>query len=126
MAETISGWQLGEWLEDAKAASLALGISPNEIHWFLQELTGLDRLTLRLQTFKQQPSVPLQVPWSELTQLWQRRLTERIPVPQSHVSQLLATHKSFRMHEELGTGPGFHYLWDQDDDADDAGRGDAR
>ncbi|MBE9144661.1 peptide chain release factor N(5)-glutamine methyltransferase [Planktothrix mougeotii] len=78
--ETISGWQLGQWLEDAKAECLVLGISAHEVHWFVQELTGLDRLTLRLQTFKQQPSVPLQVPWSELTQLWQRRLTERIPV----------------------------------------------
>ena len=38
---------------------------------------------------------------------------------QSNVSQLLATHKHFRMHEELGTGPGFHYVWDTlDDDAD--------
>jgi phenylacetyl-CoA:acceptor oxidoreductase subunit 1 len=33
--------------------------------------------------------------------------------PQSNVSQLLAENQSFRMHEELGTGPGFHYLWDK-------------
>ena len=39
--------------------------------------------------------------------------------PQSNVSQMLATHQHFRMHEELGTGPGFHYVWDTlDDDAD--------
>ena len=31
--------------------------------------------------------------------------------PDSPVSQLLATHRHFRMHEELGTGPGFHYLY---------------
>jgi len=80
MSETISGWQLGEWLEKAKADCLALGISIHEVDWFLQELSHLDRLALRLQTFKQQPSVSLQVPWSEFTQLWQRRLTERIPV----------------------------------------------
>jgi phenylacetyl-CoA:acceptor oxidoreductase subunit 1 len=35
--------------------------------------------------------------------------------PKSNVSQLLATNQSFRMHEELGTGPGFHYLWDKVD-----------
>ena len=35
--------------------------------------------------------------------------------PQSNVSQLLAKNQSFRMHEELGTGPGFHYLWDKVD-----------
>ena len=33
--------------------------------------------------------------------------------PQSNVSQLLAHNESFRMHEELGTGPGFYYLWDR-------------
>jgi release factor glutamine methyltransferase len=80
MSETISGWQLGEWLEEAKADCIPLGISINEVDWFLQELSNVDRLALRLQTFKQQSSVSLQVPWSEFTQLWQRRLTERIPV----------------------------------------------
>jgi len=32
---------------------------------------------------------------------------------QSNVAQLLADHATFRMHEELGTGPGFYYLWDR-------------
>jgi phenylacetyl-CoA:acceptor oxidoreductase subunit 1 len=33
--------------------------------------------------------------------------------PDSNVSQLLRENQHFRMHEELGTGPGFHYLWDK-------------
>jgi len=33
--------------------------------------------------------------------------------PASNVSQLLRAHKSFRMHAELGTEPGFHYLYDK-------------
>jgi len=33
--------------------------------------------------------------------------------PQSNISQLLAENQSFRMHEELGTGPNFYYLWDR-------------
>jgi phenylacetyl-CoA:acceptor oxidoreductase subunit 1 len=33
--------------------------------------------------------------------------------PDSNVSQLLAENQHFRMHEELGTGPGFYYLWDK-------------
>jgi len=37
--------------------------------------------------------------------------------PQSNVSQLLADNASFRMHEELGTGPGFYYLWDRKTEA---------
>jgi phenylacetyl-CoA:acceptor oxidoreductase subunit 1 len=33
--------------------------------------------------------------------------------PQSNVAQLLERTRHFRMHEELGTGPGFYYLWDK-------------
>jgi phenylacetyl-CoA:acceptor oxidoreductase subunit 1 len=31
----------------------------------------------------------------------------------SNVSQLLAENQHFRMHEALGTGPRFYYLWDK-------------
>jgi len=33
--------------------------------------------------------------------------------PHSNISQLLAENQHFRLHEELGTGPGFYYLWDK-------------
>ncbi len=33
--------------------------------------------------------------------------------PESNVSQLLAENQHFRLHEELGTGPRFYYLWDK-------------
>ena len=33
--------------------------------------------------------------------------------PQSNVSKLLEENEHFRMHEELGTDPGFYYLWDK-------------
>jgi len=33
--------------------------------------------------------------------------------PQSVVSRLLEENQSFRMHEELGTEPGFYYLWEK-------------
>ena len=35
--------------------------------------------------------------------------------PQSNVAQVLGRTQHFRMHEELGTGPGFYYLWDKVD-----------
>jgi phenylacetyl-CoA:acceptor oxidoreductase subunit 1 len=41
--------------------------------------------------------------------------------PQSKVSRLLAENRHFRMHEELGTGPGFFYLWDRNDERSDNG-----
>ncbi|MCP4329687.1 MAG: 4Fe-4S dicluster domain-containing protein [Alphaproteobacteria bacterium] len=33
--------------------------------------------------------------------------------PDSNVSQVLEENAHFRMHEELGTEPGFYYLWDR-------------
>ncbi len=33
--------------------------------------------------------------------------------PQSNVSKLLDETEHFRMHEELGTDPGFYYIWDK-------------
>ena len=33
--------------------------------------------------------------------------------PHSNISQLLAENQHFRMHQELGTGPNIHYLWDK-------------
>ncbi len=38
--------------------------------------------------------------------------------PQSNVSKLLAENQHFRMHEELGTAPGFYYLWDKRDEGE--------
>ena len=36
--------------------------------------------------------------------------------PASNINQLLQANQHFRMHEELGTGPGFYYLWDRNDE----------
>jgi Fe-S-cluster-containing dehydrogenase component/DMSO reductase anchor subunit len=38
--------------------------------------------------------------------------------PDSNVSKLLVENRHFRMHEDLGTGPGFFYLWDKARDED--------
>lgn len=35
--------------------------------------------------------------------------------PDSNVSRLLRENKHFRMHEDIGTGPGFYYLWDKEE-----------
>ena len=34
--------------------------------------------------------------------------------PDSNISKLLEETKSFRQHEELGTGPGVYYIWDKE------------
>ena len=40
--------------------------------------------------------------------------------PNSNVSRLLREQRSFRMHEELGTEPGFYYVYGKADGADSA------
>lgn len=51
-----------------------------EVDWLLQEVAGLDRLALRLESFKNWPQIQMQLPLEELDQLWQRRLNDRLPV----------------------------------------------
>ncbi len=42
--------------------------------------------------------------------------------PNSRVSKLLAENQWFRMHEELGTDPGFYYLWNAKPPAGEPGQ----
>ncbi len=67
-------------MNQAKTEAIAYDIPLAEIHWLLQELAGLDRLALRLESFKDLPKIELKLSLSELAQLWQRRLQERVPV----------------------------------------------
>lgn len=76
----VSGLELWQWMNQAKTEAIAYDIPLAEIHWLLQELAGLDRLALRLESFKDLPKIELKLSLSELAQLWQRRLQERVPV----------------------------------------------
>ncbi|MBD1937606.1 peptide chain release factor N(5)-glutamine methyltransferase [Microcoleus sp. FACHB-68] len=76
----VSGLELWQWRVEAKAGAVAADIPPAEVDWLLQEVAGLDRLALRLESFKERSQIPLQLPLPELTQLWNRRLSERVPV----------------------------------------------
>ncbi|MBO3458113.1 peptide chain release factor N(5)-glutamine methyltransferase [Aetokthonos hydrillicola Thurmond2011] len=78
--EVISGLQLWQWRNTAKTAAIATDVPPTEVDWLLQEVAGLDRLALRLESFKNQPQIKLQLPFAELETLWQKRLKERLPV----------------------------------------------
>ena len=51
-----------------------------ELDWLLLEVTDLERLALRLQTFKQRDAIPLSMSLIDLTHLWQQRLNQRIPI----------------------------------------------
>jgi release factor glutamine methyltransferase len=60
--------------------AIASDIPQVELDWLLQELAGLDKLALRLESFKDLPKIELKLSVSELDRLWQRRLLERVPV----------------------------------------------
>ncbi|MCT7948382.1 peptide chain release factor N(5)-glutamine methyltransferase [Ancylothrix sp. C2] len=80
MTHIISGRELWQWRNQAVAASLKANISASELNWLLKEIAGLDSLSLRLESFKNQPEIKLSLPFFELNQLWQRRLIEKVPV----------------------------------------------
>lgn len=78
--QLVTGLQLWQWRNAAIQAANATDVSPTEINWLLQEVAGLDRLALLLESFKDRPQIQLQLPLEDLDRLWQKRLTERLPV----------------------------------------------
>ncbi|MFN6469933.1 MAG: peptide chain release factor N(5)-glutamine methyltransferase [Nostoc sp. SerVER01] len=76
----VSGLELWQWRNAATQAAIATDVPPTEVDWLLQEVAGLDRLALRLESFKNWPQIQMQLPLEELDRLWQRRLNERLPV----------------------------------------------
>jgi release factor glutamine methyltransferase len=76
----VSGLRLIQWRNAAIISAIAADVSPIEVDWLLQEVAGLDRLALRLESFKDWPSIQLNLPLEDLEHLWQRRLYDRLPV----------------------------------------------
>ncbi|MGF1481034.1 MAG: peptide chain release factor N(5)-glutamine methyltransferase [Cyanophyceae cyanobacterium] len=79
MSLTIPGRELAVWRHQAIREAVAAAVSPQEVDWFLQEVTELDRLSLRLESFRER-TVTLKRPLTVLTEQWQHRLQERIPL----------------------------------------------
>ena len=78
--QIVSGLELWQWRKTAIQAATAADISPMEVDWLLLTITNLDRLALRLESFKTWHQIPLQLSLTELEQLWQRRLHDHLPV----------------------------------------------
>lgn len=76
----VSGLRLWEWRNRAIAQAVAHDISPAEVDWLLLEVADLDRLALRLESFKHKRDIPMSLPLENLEQLWERRLNEHLPV----------------------------------------------
>ncbi|EHJ13379.1 Methylase of polypeptide chain release factors, partial [Crocosphaera watsonii WH 0003] len=77
---SISGQTLDQWYRWAKQEAIAAEIPASEVDWLLQTVTPLDSLSLRLGLFKERSQIPLQYPLSKLTELWQRRVKQRVPL----------------------------------------------
>jgi len=78
--QIVSGLELWQWRKTAIQAAIAADISPIEVDWLLLTITNLDRLALRLESFKTWHQIPMQFSLTELEQLWQRRLHDHLPV----------------------------------------------
>jgi release factor glutamine methyltransferase len=78
--QAVSGWELWKWRETARKAAIAAEIPPTEVDWLLAEVAGLEKLALRLESFKNQPQILLTLPLSTLDQLWQQRINARMPL----------------------------------------------
>ena len=76
----VSGLEVWRWYCQTKADALREDISVAEVDLLLQEFTGLDRLTLRLESFKDWPNVSMSLSLVELDALWRRRLEDRVPL----------------------------------------------
>ncbi|MBD2386734.1 peptide chain release factor N(5)-glutamine methyltransferase [Cylindrospermum sp. FACHB-282] len=78
--KVVSGLQLWQWRHRAILAAGATDVPLVEVDWLLQEVAGLDRLALRLESFKDWPQMQMDLSLEELDHLWQRRLNDRLPV----------------------------------------------
>ncbi|MBD2278604.1 peptide chain release factor N(5)-glutamine methyltransferase [Aphanizomenon flos-aquae] len=76
----VSGLELWQWRTTAIQSAIAADISPMEVDWLLLTIANLDRLALRLESFKTWQEIPVQLSLTELEKLWQRRLDDRLPV----------------------------------------------
>lgn len=78
--QEVSGLELWQWWREARKEAITANVPIAELDWLLQEVAGLDRLALRLELFKEQVQVQLQLPLKDLDRLWQRRMNDRLPV----------------------------------------------
>jgi len=72
----ISDQELARWREETRQQALNQSISPEEVDWLLQAVTGLTPLQLRLNQYPPQVLISVE----QLTELWQKRVQKRVPV----------------------------------------------
>ncbi len=76
---TVSGEDLYQWRLQAQADAQNADVPPYEVDWMLQGVSDLSQSDLKLGLYRDWV-LPLRYSLDWLTQQWQRRLTERLPV----------------------------------------------
>ncbi len=76
----VSRQDLWHWRQQAQIQAKAADIPIAEIDWLLQEVAGVDRLTLRLGLSAIDRPLMLACSLDDLEAQWQRRVQQRIPV----------------------------------------------
>lgn len=76
----VSGNDLWQWRKQAINSAKVNNIPLLEIDWLLTEITELDKLQLRLESFKNEDQIKMQLSLNELQSLWNKRLNEHLPV----------------------------------------------
>lgn len=76
----VSGQEIYLWRQAAIKQAIASEIDIQEIDWLLQEVTNLDSLALRLESFRDLPQIAVAHSLAELSQLWQQRTENYLPV----------------------------------------------
>lgn len=76
----VSGLELAAWRKQAQEEAIAANIPPSEVDGLLRSLSRLDTLSLRLESFKSHPDIPLSRPWLDIQQLWKERIETRVPL----------------------------------------------
>ena len=80
MTEKVTGQALCLWRKSALEGAKTAGIAPKEVDWLIREIAGLDTLSLRLNSYQDYPTISLTISLVQLSQLWQRRLQEHLPI----------------------------------------------
>ena len=77
---SIAGPDLYRWKQWAAQLAKANNVDQSEIDWLLQGLTPLNALSLRLGDYKSQTGILSNASLASLTEKWQQRVSDRIPV----------------------------------------------
>mgnify|MGYP001810241827 CR=1 FL=1 len=76
----VSGRELWQWRQDAIAAASVAGVPTEEVDWLLMAVAGLDKLALRLDSYRPLLHITILLPLEQLSRQWEQRLQDHFPV----------------------------------------------